>query len=78
MVTNMRCDCHGNRKINFLFRVSISFVQPTHRLIRLTSPKLNYIIGAGAVLLYLGIIIMVIPSTDPNIVKVLCNVSLHA
>ena len=55
----------------------ISIDQSTHRLIRLTSPKLNYIIGAGAVLLYLGITVMVIPSTDPNIVKVLCNVSLY-
>jgi len=52
---------------NFIFR--------NRKLIRLTSPKLNYIIGAGAVLLYLGICVMVIPSTNPDIVKVLCNVS---
>jgi len=30
------------------------------------------------VLLYVGIIIMVIPSIDSNVVKVLCNVSFHA
>ena len=45
------------------------------RLIKLTSPNLNYIIGAGAILLYLGIYVMAIPSTDPTAVTVLCNVS---
>lgn len=52
------------------------FLQPTNRLIRLTSPKLNYIIGAGAVLLYLEICVMVIPSIDPIAVTILCSVSL--
>ena len=44
---------------------------------RLTSPNLNYIIGTGAILLYLAIYVMVIPSTDPTAVAVLCNVSAH-
>ena len=47
------------------------------RLIKLTSPNLNYIIGAGAILLYLGIYVMAIPSTDPTVEKWLCNVSTH-
>jgi len=45
------------------------------RLIRLTSPNLIYIIGAGAVLLYLDMCLTVVPTTDPDVVKVLCNVS---
>jgi len=55
--------------------ILLHFDQSTHRLIRLTSPKLNYMIGAGAVLLYLGICVMVIPTTDQTTVTVLCNVS---
>ena len=47
----------------------------TCRLIKLTSPNLNYIIGAGAILLYLAIYVLAIPSTDPTAVAVLCNVS---
>ena len=53
-------------------------IKPTvSRLMRLTSPNLNYIIGTGAILLYLAIYVMVIPSTDPTAVAVLCNVSAH-
>ena len=44
------------------------------RLIKLTSPNLNYIIGAGAILLYLGIYVMAAPSVDQTVVKWLCNV----
>ena len=47
------------------------------RLIKLTSPNLNYIIGAGAILLYLGIYVMAIPSTNQTAVAVFCNVSAH-
>ena len=47
------------------------------RLIKLTSPNLNYIIGAGAILLYLAIYVMAVPSTDSTTVAVLCNVSAH-
>ena len=45
------------------------------RLIKLTSPNLNYIIGAGAILLYLAIYVSAVPTTDPTVVKWLCNVS---
>ena len=46
-----------------------------HRLIRLTSPNLNYFIGAGAIILYIYIYFLVIQSTDRVVVTVFCNVS---
>lgn len=45
------------------------------RLIRLSSPNLNYIIGLGAIVLYLNVITLVIPTTNPDFAAVLCNVS---
>ena len=51
------------------------FGHPVFRLIKLTSPNLNYIIGAGAILLYVEIYILVARTTDPTVVKWLCNVS---
>ena len=40
---------------------------------RLASTKLNYIIGIGAIILYLDTFFFVIPSTDPGVVNVFCN-----
>ena len=51
------------------------FGRPIFRLIKLTSPNLNYIIGAGAILLYVEIYILVAHTTDRTVVKWLCNVS---
>ena len=45
-----------------------------HRLIRLSSPNLNYIIGAGAMVLFADVILHVIPTTSPDVAVVLCNV----
>ena len=45
-----------------------------HRLIRLSSPNLNYIIGAGAIVLYADVILHVIPTTSPDVTTVICNV----
>ena len=45
-----------------------------HRLIRLSSPNLNYLIGLGAIVLYLNIITLVIPTTNTHFAAVLCNV----
>ena len=45
------------------------------RLIRLSSSNLNHIIVLGAIILYLNVISFVIPSTSPDYVSVLCNVS---
>ena len=46
------------------------------RLIRLSSPNLNYIIGLGAIILYLNVITLVIPTTNTDFAAVLCNVSI--
>ena len=48
---------------------------PLPRLIRLSSPNLNYIIGAGAIILYIDIYLFVVPTTDSDTVAVLCNVT---
>ena len=41
----------------------------------MTSPNLNYLIGIGAIVLYIDIYFFVIPSTDKVTVTVFCNVS---
>ena len=46
-----------------------------NRLIRLTSPTLNYLIGAGAIVFYVDVYIYVLPSTDQVAVSLLCHVS---
>ena len=46
------------------------------RLIRLSSPNLNYIIGLGAIILYLNVITLVIPTTNTDFAAVLCNISI--
>ena len=43
------------------------------RLIRLTSPNLNYLIGSGAILLYLAIVVTVWPAATATAAGVLCN-----
>ncbi|CAI8035412.1 Gamma-aminobutyric acid type B receptor subunit 2 [Geodia barretti] len=45
------------------------------RLIRLSSPNLNYMIGLGAIVLYINVIILVIPAKDTNLAAVICNVN---
>ena len=45
------------------------------RLIKLASYKLNYLIGIGACVLYINTILFVIPSTNPVVVSVLCNLT---
>ena len=44
-----------------------------HSLIRLTSPNLNYLIGSGAIFLYVAIIVTVIPARSALFAGVLCN-----
>ena len=46
---------------------------PPSRLIRLSSPNLNYLIGAGAIILYVDIYLFIIPTTNPQTVAALCN-----
>ncbi len=44
-------------------------------MIKLASTKLNYLIGIGAIILYLDTFFFVIPSTDPGMVSVFCNLT---
>ena len=44
------------------------------RLIRLTSPNLNYLIGAGAILLYIDVYFYVVPTSDQHTATIFCNV----
>ncbi len=44
-----------------------------YSLIKLSSPNLNYLIGVGAIILYLDIYLQVIPTTDPFVVELLCH-----
>ncbi len=46
-----------------------------YRLIRLTSPYLNLVIGLGALILYLNMFVHIIPSNDNVTEQWLCNVS---
>ena len=55
---------------------SISLVQISFsRLIKLASSKLNYLIGVGAIILYVDTFFFVIPTTDPDVVAVFCNLT---
>ncbi len=45
------------------------------RLVKLASSKLNYLIGAGAIILYLDSILFVIPRTNRATEGVLCNIT---
>ena len=47
------------------------------RLIRLTSPNLNYLIGAGAILLYIDVYFYVIPTSDQHTAAIFCNVHIR-
>ncbi len=42
---------------------------------KLSSPNLNYLIGAGAAILYIDILFFIVPTTSPSTVSILCNVS---
>lgn len=46
-----------------------------HRVIRLTSPTLNYIIIVGSVLMYISVIFEVLPTTQEEVFHFLCIVS---
>ena len=52
---------------------SYDCVLPPPRLIRMSSPNLNYLIGGGAIILYMDIYFFIIPTTDQQALIVLCN-----
>ena len=46
-------------------------------MIRLTTPKLNFVIVSGAVLMYLSVFIGLLPTVDKSVVHAQCTVSLY-
>lgn len=48
----------------------------SYRLTHLSSSKLDYLIVGGAIILYIHIYFRLIPTTDPKVVVILCNVSI--
>ena len=55
--------------------LSHGLCSPPHRLIRLSSPNLNYLIGGGAIILYMDTYFFIIPTTDQQVVVALCNLT---
>ena len=41
----------------------------------MASNKLNYLIGIGAIILYIDLLFFVIPTTNPAVVSVFCNLT---
>ena len=41
----------------------------------MSSPNLNYLIGGGAIILYMNTYFFIVPTTDPQAVTVLCNLT---
>ena len=56
--------------------IFIFYVIFTHRLIKISSPKLNYFIIAGAMLMYASIYFYLLPVTRIAVVQARCIVSL--
>lgn len=48
----------------------------SYSVIRLSSPKLNILIGAGAIVLYIDIIVTVLPGATQDLQTLKCNVSI--
>lgn len=71
------CIGDTNLPVNFhwQYAIAIAFLFFSYRLVRLTSPNLNYLIGTGAIILYVDIYFFVIPTTNQVAVTVFCNVS---
>ena len=46
-------------------------------MIRLTTPKLNFVIVSGAVLMYLSVFIGLLRTVDRNVVHAQCTVSMY-
>ena len=48
-----------------------------YRLVKLSSPNLNYFIIIGAVLMYVSIFFYILPVTDKDVVLASCIVSIN-
>ena len=55
------------------FRLTLLTTFLFYRLIKLASSKLNYVIGIGAIILYVDIFFHF--GTDPDLVRVVCNLT---
>jgi len=66
------------RKYNCLIILCTVCLELMHifRLIRLSSTNLNYLIGTGAVLLYIDAYLLVVPSPNSSVTTYICNVRL--
>ena len=62
------------RKLHICITVYTAFTLFSLRLIRLSSYHLNCLIGCGAVIMYMTIYSLIIPTTDPHGVVALCTV----
>ena len=51
------------------------FVLNDFRIVKLTSPKLNYLIIAGTITMYMSVLFYLIPTTSPSIAQLSCLVS---
>ena len=55
--------------------LSLSLFALSYRLIRLSSPNLNYLIGIGAIILYMNTSFFIVPTFNQHTVTVLCNIT---
>ena len=53
------------------------FLIPLYRLVRLTSPRLNYISIVGATVMYVSVLLYSIPSFSAVAAEVLCEVHMR-
>lgn len=63
LILNVRCNTNCHLTCSFF------------RIVRLTSPNLNYLIVIGAILTYCTIFVYLIPTTNPDVYKIRCYVS---
>jgi len=59
---------------NFVFLFQLLYI-PLYRVIRLSSPNLNYMIGVGVIVLNLGVFAFVYPPLPFSVIKGYCAVS---
>ena len=67
-------DCSPGLKSRCIISLNKVFSCPIYRSLSSSRPQLNYIIGIGALMLYVDIYLSVMPATDRSTASVLCNV----
>ena len=71
----LRCNTLSCNCPNTVDSEYATYIFPPSRLIRMSSPNLNYLIGGGAIILYVDIYFFTAPTTNPHAVTVLCNLT---